>query len=230
MGENKIYIINLAFGLIPVYAILNFLLKEKKKREEAILQAYIHVNSNIIFGIMWFVFFFIWIWLFIDSFRDVSFLLKEKYTNNVFQLFDFQYLRKMNSYFQNKDLFMESIEISFYRSSLAKHITWINISVGNGVINILRGIQKNTIWENGLFIDNKFLKWKEIDGYEWGEHKEKKWLNRTINYDELYIRIKNGKLDAKILNEDAKQVTLHIKHRDKDLADGILKNENILNE
>ncbi|WP_432665267.1 hypothetical protein R9X47_03240 [Wukongibacter baidiensis] len=80
---------------------------------------------------------------------------------------------------------------------------------------LLRGVSKDFIDEHGIYTVGGKYKWHRVVSYKWGSKEHKKVRKKTIEYYDLTLIVKRGKLDRWILDEENKDVILEIASSDK---------------
>lgn len=182
----------------------------------------IKLNRNfnyLILGLIWFVIFIIWITLFSYRVQETCDVLNEDYIDNVFQLFNMEYLESLRNYFYKNLMISKLLTIVRYQNNLVKMISWILISLSISVWYLYSGWQKNIIYKSGILVNNRFLNWEKIIDYKWSDFYEKGVFEKNQYYD-LILEIKK----LKFLNLD-NEIKIRVDYNKKEFIDNVLKQE-----
>lgn len=188
----------------------------KQRRNKEILS----LNRNVTYltyGFIWAILFIIWSTLFINNTQKLYQLLNEEHLDSIFQLFNIEYLRDLRAYFLKNSMLSQLIAIAHYESNFFRMLIWIIGTLCLAISHLHRGWQKNVIYEYGVLVNGKIIKWEEVISYKW-VNDYKKRLFRNMKYYELTITLPK----LKFFDLDNK-VKIQVSYDDQGLVDGILK-------
>lgn len=211
-------IIILVFIIVEIIIITFEIWKTRKACKATIAKAYWRMNLNVSIGIVWALLFSVFAYFFLVSLRDVLYLYDGEYIKNIFQLFDYSYLKDLENYFTEKQMFSRAIDIIFYRSTSFRSVTWLTISSTNSFVFLFRGFQRQRICGDLLMTPKGNYKWDNVLEYSWSEE-----INtRKLDYYSLYIKLRRSKHEAKILNNDIQEVELRFNIDNKEKVEKFL--------
>jgi len=204
---------------IIVFTAINIFKDEfdRKRRKNKQILRLNRSLTKLTYGFIWAVLFIIWSTLFINNAQKLYQLLNEEYLDSIFQLLNVEYLRNLRAYFYKNSMLIQLSVIAHYESNFFRMLIWIIGTFCLTISHFQRGWQKNVIYEDGVLVSGKIIKWDEVINYKWAND-YKKSLFKDVKYYELTITLPK----LKLFDLDNK-VNIQVNCDDQGLVDGIFK-------
>jgi len=191
---------------------------DRKRRKDKELIRLNRSTTDLTFGFIWTALFIVWSGIFIYHAQNVYQLLSQEYMDSFFQLFDIEFLSDMSLYFSDNFMFEEFSTIAYYENNFFSMLSWMIGTLCLSIIFFQRGLQKNTIYKNGILTDSKFINWENMNNYQWSNVYEKSIL-KSEKYYELMVTLSKSK--PWNLNN---KVKVEVDYNDKEIVEDIIKN------
>ena len=203
--------------LLTIVSVLKIDHNRKRRKDQELIRLK-KSTTDLTLGFVWTALFILWTGMFVNHAQKVYQLLSQEYMDSFFQLFDIEFLSHMSLYFIENFMFEELNTIAYYENNFFSMLSWIIGTLCLSIIFIKRGMQKNTIYENGILVDNKFINWKNVNKYQWSNVYEKRYF-KNEKYYELMVTLSRSK--PWNLNN---KVKVEVDYDDKEIVEDIIKN------
>lgn len=209
MVENLYRIFIVCLILFASIVIITDQIRSRIRKNNVIIKLRKGVDFQLIMGLVWFILFLLYLYIFINRAQAVYYSLGKEYISNVFQLFDLEYLKTLRAYFFENIMLSELNQVAFYQSELLNMLAWIIGSFCISLLNFYKARQPDEILENGIVVSGRFIDYGRIAGYRRGNLYEKKWINKELKYYDYFFELKK----KKSLSDSSKNIEVKIRVR-----------------
>jgi hypothetical protein len=206
------YSIVSAFTIIYTAYSINKNISQRKKREDFLIM---QLDNKSNFAWFYLVLVIIWIGMFTKDVSSMYNMLKRENLNGIFQLFNLKYIESLSNYFYENDKMIEYYETLRYPNDFMNSLYMIITSICLLILDVYREKVKIALFQDGVFVKDKFYNKDKFLQYEWGGAYE-----NTMFFKGVYC---NLVFTMDSIFQSNRELAVTVNYSDKERIDKILK-------
>ncbi|QEK11268.1 hypothetical protein FQB35_02165 [Crassaminicella thermophila] len=214
------------FYVIVILLILYIIMQQVKRlkiKDKVIVKSLNVSYSNLFLGAMFLVLVILNFKTGLSYFNDAYSLLIPKYLNSWHCLFNYTDLTNLEKKFLANKMRDEYWTVHMYIRFVYYKIFIVVTQLLLGIAHLLKGIENDIIYQDGIYTKRGRYTWDRIISYRWGEAQSNKIKKRNIEYCNLIFSLNNTNANKWFYWEGDREISIEINVEDRGKLEEFLK-------